>query len=249
MTTKTELEFSYEPLDFFEAPLSLSLKHGQLTVDHGKAVYLLTNPNDPIPCTLRQDVQQEVSNVLKLRQVVANKAFNLALPNATQYQADGRQNRVIQIGMAAEVATAGSLDMLMRDATGRVVHDSRAKRIESDTDFVASVLPKMKNPTLSKMVGSYCAAVADRKNELVHLYEIADAAKKLFDGIDTACSELGISKTEWRALTSLANSGEIRQGRHRGQQTQGNRDATAIELEEARGAAKHIIRAFAAKVQ
>jgi hypothetical protein len=129
------------------------------------------------------------------------------------------------------------------------MHDSRAERIKEDTAFVTSILPKMGHATVAKMLTSFCNAVDDPDDELVHLFEIAEAAKKAFCGEPAARSGLGLTKEEWDALARLSHKQTIRQGRHRGKETTGMRDATPDELEKARKTARKIMQSFAAKVQ
>ena len=247
-TTKTELDFSYEPADFFEAFTAVNGPNGQLTLDAGKAVYVLAVPTDPIPRALLHAVSEEISNVLKLRQMLVHKPFQLSGPSITQHQAEGGQNRVILVGVAEMVTASDGFDCTITDAAGNVIADTKAERLKAETDFLASLLPKMKHPTLAKMVDSYCGAVKDSADELIHLFEITEAADTHFDGDRKARSALGIGKSEWDAIDALANNKHILQGRHRGQQTQGMRDATREELDKARSVARRIIEIFASNL-
>jgi hypothetical protein len=90
--------------------------------------------------------------------------------------------------------------------------------------------------------------VADPDNELVHLYEIRDAAAKHYGGKAPALKALGIPQAEWNELDRLANAEPLREGRHRGKHNPGLRKATKEERTQARAIARSIIRAFAALV-
>jgi len=63
MTTKTELEWAYAPVDFFEAPTVLQLTHGQLSVNAGKAVLTLASPTDPLPRGLQDSIRLTICRI------------------------------------------------------------------------------------------------------------------------------------------------------------------------------------------
>ena len=161
MTTKTEFNFAYKPADFVEAPLTLPLRHGQLTMDNGKAIYVLNAPTNPVPDALRQQISKETSDVFKLRQMIIYKPFKLTGPNVTQFDADGREHKAVFLEGVSVLGLAGNLNMVVTDAKGNVTHDSRAERIQADTASITSILPKMGNSTLQAMVTSYCQAAED----------------------------------------------------------------------------------------
>jgi hypothetical protein len=75
MPTKTELEFNYEPPNYFEEAQYHRLSDGELRLDDGKAVVVLDAPTDPVPANLRARVLQEVEFVFKLRQLLDRRPF------------------------------------------------------------------------------------------------------------------------------------------------------------------------------
>jgi hypothetical protein len=103
-------------------------------------------------------------------------------------------------------------------------------------------------------VDSYVKAMQDPADELVHLFEIREAAWKHFGKKEAAVQKaFGIDKSKWRdfgwsELGRLANDAPLRQGRHRGKHANQLRDATPEELAEARTIARRFIEAFAATI-
>jgi hypothetical protein len=138
------------------------------------------------------------------------------------------------------------VDLVTTNASGEVIRDTRAERIAGHKRFIASLLPKMSNGTMRAMVDSYRNAIDDPANELVHLYEVRDAAREHFKDEEAARKALGISRNEWGDLGRLANDAPLKQGRHRGIHAPNLRDAASEELERARSVARKIIEAFAA---
>jgi hypothetical protein len=94
------------------------------------------------------------------------------------------------------------------------------------------------------MLAFYKAAINDPDNELVHLFDIWEALKTRFKGVNAAQTALAISDSERRKLGILANNDPLSQGRHRGKKVGELRDATETELEEARGIVRNMIEAY-----
>lgn len=248
MTVRTDLEWSYKPTDFFEAPLDISATYGRLVFETGSTTYTLSAPTDPVPKALLDDVEREVSNCLAVRQLLAHRPFAINGPRIVQHQTGGGRNAVAMVKVGAHtVSSIGHADVVTRDETGQVVRDTRAERIIADYEFISAVLPAaMKSAPLSAMLYSFGQAVRDPGNELIHLYEIRDAAVQHFGTKEAAKTALRISKAEWSVLDRLANEEPIREGRHRGRRMGDLRSATAGELRAARAVAKQIIGALAA---
>jgi len=95
------------------------------------------------------------------------------------------------------------------------------------------------------MLESYSRAVTDPEDELVHLYEIRDAAAKHFGNDQAAIKALGLNPSDWRDLGELANNAPLKEGRHRGRQSTARRAATEEELTRARVTGRQIIENFA----
>ena len=245
MPTKTELEFNYGPSDYFEAILSLSLTHGEARIENGKVLYTLNTAIDPVPETLRQHAFNEVLAAFKLRELLTRRAFTLLPPSVNQHGMDGSAGRTLYVSGIESVSAAGHFDVVVRDKKGEVTHDSRAERIRMHADFITSMLPKMKNARLRAMIDSYCRSVDDSANELVHLFEVLEAASEHFGGDANARKAVGVSDKDWSTLGRLANHEPLKQGRHRGAHAPGLRDATPDELERARKTVRSIIEGFA----
>lgn len=245
---QTTIEFTYEPADLFEEPTPVPVRHGQLTFDAGKALYVLTVPTEPVPDSTMTEVENEVSSALRVREILTHRASSLSTPTAKHNQASGGQSVAITPRSVSTTVVGGRPDVVIKEA-GKVVHDTRAARIKADSDFLASVSPKTGNPTVAKMLKSYAAAIRDPAKELSHLFEIVEAAEEICRGRSEAYGGLGFKKSEWDAITRLANDPQINQGRHTGKAIHSTRDVTETEIEKARQLARDIVRRYAAKVQ
>ena len=97
---------------------------------------------------------------------------------------------------------------------------------------------------LRSLVDSYQAAVHDRRNELIHLYEIRDALETRFGGQARARRDLRIDAADWKKLGELCNYPSIQQGRHRGLSNLPHRAATIEELMLCRNIALRMIESY-----
>jgi hypothetical protein len=249
VTASTDLEWSYEPTDFFEAPSTFTVDTGTLTIDSGKVSLHLNAPDHPVAAEIRERAISQVTAVFDARRLLLHRAYVIRGPDETHRDECGNRHISIQLEGAQLKLNGGSVDFTVTNAAGKVVSDSKADRITTQHEFVAKLAPKVaKSRLLRSLLRSYGVAVSDPGDELVHLYEMRDALSSHFGNEESARQALGITKPEWQQLGKLANAEPLREGRHRGRHIQGTRPATHEELEAARTAAKLLVIRFAATV-
>jgi hypothetical protein len=242
---KTELQFPYSPPDFFEAQYTIDTDEYTLTAENGLVRVTLRVPNDPIDSDLQNRVIKHVEGLFRIRQLLGHKPFKLNDPSAYQHHSGGTRSISVTAQGGEFLSLVGQCDFVVRDASGEITQDTKAERIQADTEFVNAVMPKLVNsPTLVALLESYNAAVNDPSNELVHLYEIRDALAKYYGGEVEARKKLGVSEKQWKWLGALANLALLQEGRHRGKHSK-RRRATPAELDEARKIVRGWIKAFA----
>lgn len=203
-------------------------------------------PQDPVPDALVKEIEDVIVSALSARMVLTHQDFKLEGVRIRQDRPDGSASTSVTLQGVALIATAGSVDVIQTDSTGRVVKDTRAERIATHQSFIALISNVgRKNPTLRQLMESYRAAVSDPKDELVHLYEIREALARHYVSEANALSQLGIAKSKWKRLGILSNVEPIRQSRHRGKHLPSIRPATSEEMNEARQIARELIENFA----
>lgn len=137
--------------------------------------------------------------------------------------------------MLAAQSAVGRFDVIVHDAAGNVVSDTKAERKTREDAFAQRAANKApKSPILRRVLASSRTAASDSANELVHLYEVRDALAEHYGGEKGARATLGIPASEWDRLGRLANDPAIAQGRHRGRKVGPQREATVDELTEVR---------------
>jgi hypothetical protein len=245
---RTEIEWMYEPRDLFEAPYWHSEAEFELLVDGGRALAALNTPTASVPEGLEQRVKVTLDCIFLVRQLQLHRKYTLHGPRTYQHS-DGRKNVSIRVGSAAVLVLGGQADVVVKDAAGNVVHDSRAERISRHKALLDSVTPKVgRSPALRSLLESYSRSVSDPDDELVHLYEIRDRLSAHYGGEQFARNALRITKNDWQRLGVLANVEPLAQGRHRGKHRGKQRTATEAELREVRDLVRSWILSFAGTI-
>lgn len=245
---RTELEWIYDPTDLFEAPYRHAGVDFDLLVDAGRAMATLSVPQEPVSPDVEECVRATIESVFLVRQLQIHRNYSLKGPTTYQHSA-GRKNISIRVGSAVVVGSVGHPDLIVTDAAGNIVRDSRAERIAEHVSVLDAVAPKLvRSGTLRSLLESYSRSVTDPYNELVYLYEIRDALSKHYGSERSAREALGISRGKWQRLGVLADVEPLEQGRHRGKHPMGRRAATENELNEARQLVHPWIMAFAQTV-
>jgi hypothetical protein len=244
---RTELVWSYEPVDLFEAEHRTTSGTYELRIKDGQAVATLLAPQNPVNDRLARVIAEDLEAIFLVRQLQSRRSYSLNGPTIHQHGPGGGTTIQVQSGDSA--TTEARADVLIRDQAGNVLADSKNERIAADAQMLDAIAPKVARSRLLRGILNSCSkAVTDSANELVHLYEVRDALATHYGGEQNARAALGISGAEWKRLGALANAEPLEQGRHRGEHVGGLRRATATELEEARGIVRKWITALAAVV-
>jgi len=246
---RTELEWEYQPGDFFEVAYRHAESEYDILVEGGRAVATLSVPQEPVDEQLENRIGAHLGAIFLVRQLEVHRTYTLKGPLAVYQHAGSRKNVAIRVGSASLVMFQGQVDAILRDAAGNILRDTKAERIAQHTALLDSVAPKLAlSSTLRGLLESYSRAVSDPSNEFFHLYEIRDTLVKYYGGEKKARPALGITRAEWQRLGFLANVEALEQGRHRGEHVAGRRNASDAELQEARGIVRNWISAFAQTV-
>lgn len=246
---KTILEWRYEPPTYFEAPVSRRSRDYDLAISDGVAMATLCCPKDPVPEPLRQEIESRIHNELLARQLLIHQKYTLHIPTIRQERSDGSSGVTVMMQGVACIAAVGTVDIVVKDAQGRITKDTKAERIAEHHKFIEAIAdPAQKHPPVRRLLLSYRAAVEDPNDEFVHLEEIREALKNHYGSVKKATRQLGVSDTKWRRFGNLTN-GPYLQGRHRGLHNTKCRPATLEELKEARCIASELIENFARTVK
>jgi hypothetical protein len=244
---RTDLAWTYQPTDFFEAPFHHDYGEWRLSINDGRVV--ASSAGGQPAETVENDILDVVKSVFRLRMMQCGKRFSLHEPASVTHFDGDNTHTVLRVNVAESVAVvAPRAELLITNArTGAILHDSKATRIAAEhAELNGSAAKAKQSSTLRRMLASFEAATNDRANALVHLFEVRDAIAKHFGKEDATKTALGISSSEWSTFGRLTNDEPLLEGRHRGKHSSGLRHATHEELATVRDLARDWIRKFAA---
>lgn len=238
---RTEVRWTYTPANLFETSYQTAIEDGDLLIADGTVTLTLKQPAPAPDRSLVERVESQIQDILNSMRVLNHCDYELYGPTIAQFRADGSTQRCDFQRVRRVVSkrrASWHVDVIQRGEDGNIIQDTKAERIEEQTQFVE--LAKKHSASdllLPRLLQSYGNAIKDPANELVHLYEIRDRLAKIQDRLE-------ITKTVWNRVGYLANKPPIKQGRHRGNQIANLRDATSAELQEARKHSQALIRAY-----
>jgi hypothetical protein len=241
------VEWSYKPEDYFEGPFEQDLGQYQLALESGRATATLSGESYDADPAIIDRIFDHVYALFLGAQVNDHKSFSISRSGRRMVRErdDGGRDVFLQAHMAGLLVTAGKVDLIVTDAAGNIIVDTKAERIRERGEIAQlAARYRLQDPTTASILDSYASAVREPDSELVRLYEIIDALRRRFGTEEKAIATLGLSGNKWKILRKLANSEPLNQGRHRGSHIGQLRDATSAELNEARSVAKLLIRTY-----
>lgn len=240
---KTVIEWTYEPVLYFEVPLTLEFADGEIDLQEGVARGVFSASH-----YRKRNFRDSAHDFLRSRflaqQVQVHKPFKLSVGIMSREHPDGRKDATAFIDtlvMRMEVKTP---DIVLRDKKGNIVTDTKAERIEKHKSFGGNAVQRFQHdPLLKRMFQSFDSAVNDSDNSLIHLYEIREAVMVAYENERVARNALGVSKPVWNLLKRRANHEPLREGRHRGKHNE-LRKMTNEELAQSIRTAQAIIEGY-----
>lgn len=239
-----EFKWTFTPAGLFEEPVDLMCEGRLVRVDLGQAIVQLELEGGQAVWELVGNAMHEsLLTQFLAAEVFGHEAFTLSMPAYTRIRPDGGRDIFMRLGCGSLRVGPARVDATVT-VSGVAIRDDRRDRIERRKYLAAKAGKHIGNGILDSVLRSYMAAVNDPGNELIHLYEIRDALGTLFGGETGAIKMLGISHSRWSVLGRLANNEPLREGRHRGQNPGGLRNATEGELNCARDIARSMVEGY-----
>src|SRR5205823_14243543 len=109
---KTELEWPYKPVDFFEVPYRRQTNDYVLVVDNGTVRVTLSAPSDPIDAALQSRITKSVEGLFRIRQLQMRRSFALDSVRIHQHHADGTKLTIMS-PFEATLPFSGNLDSVL----------------------------------------------------------------------------------------------------------------------------------------
>jgi hypothetical protein len=245
MSAVIMLEWKFLPPDYFEEPIEISRQDYTMTIADGQVQAKIDSTTFEANPDMRQQMHDALDNRFLGVQLFSHRSYELSRSTKTRVYPDGHRDIFIEPEPGRLVLSGGTVDIQIKDKTGKVIADSKRDRIENKKRLAELVsIHRPTDSLLASLLKSQAAAVRDPHNELIHLYEIRDAISARFCGESATRTALCIDSARWSRFGQLCNNEPLRQGRHRGKTSGILRDATEAELTEARAIARAMIEAY-----
>lgn len=239
------IEWAYSPSDFLEDIPSLTLGDHTVAFNGGAALVTLPLTAYQDNNTVREQLTAALQDVFEAVQAVRSEPYTLKGPSVICTDSEGRRGVTIVAESAVARTTAFPPDILIHDAAGNVIMDTKQERHDRIRRMAELAQKHRQTDAPARAIlSSYGAARRDPANALVHLYEIREALATHFGGEKAALTSLRVSRAKWKQFGALANDEPVMQGRHRGTHVGALRSATAEELEFAQAFARELIYAY-----
>jgi hypothetical protein len=243
MSTVYVLEWKFLPPDYFESPIEIRQDDYTMIIADGKIEAKIDSAVYESNPSMRYELHDELNSRFLGAQLLNDKEYELSRSAKTRLHPDGRKDIFLEVEPITIKVAVQPVDFLV-SREGKVVTDTKRDRIEKRKMLADLAAKHRRDKVLATILQSYDASKRDRKNELVHLFEILEALRLKLGGDKGVHSLLKIHDSDLDRLAILCNEEPLRQGRHRGKKYENLRDATKDELNDARKISADIIEAY-----
>jgi len=242
----TILEWTYEPLDFFEEPMDVEILSDSVHMEGGKVRGDFTKAESQMGSKFKNQAHAELERLFASQQIATGKKLRLSGAILIHELPDGIRVVYTSANMTGRATLTGRIEAITRDKDGNIISETRADRLEEQRKFrekVARCIADFPEPGQNILAMQACLQKSfdDEINCFLYLYEIRDRLETIFGNQRKAKRFLG--ETDWRKLGELANDPTSAASRHRGRATD-HRPPSPSTLREGREAARHLIVAY-----
>lgn len=243
-TIRTKIVWTYSPKDFFESNFNHTNCTGRVEINNGDIIVELNTSEDPVSAKTLKDVNDLITNIFNITQLLKNETYLLNNPIIRQEKPEGKKPTLMTF-LSDTVILRDQIDFKIAIEDGNIVIDTKEKRINEHKRLTEIILNKSREHPLSEgLLNIFNSAMNEPSNELVRLFEIKEALKKYFGNEKNAISRLGVSRKRWNELGKICNDLPLKEGRHAGFHIDSLRKATKEELKMARNITRDLIISF-----
>ena len=242
-TEKVVLEWKYTPPDFLRAPFARNNDNYEIEIDNGQIRSTTSSEFYDSDENARIIIHKEIIDLFLGAQTTGFKSFKISKPTVSRTGPDDRLNfTVFLTPLVSHGVLSDKIELIVKNKNGNIIEDSKSNRIKAERCFAELAAKHNKTDKIARSIlNSFNNAVNDPPNEFIHLFEILESLCRRFDNEKKLRDVLGISRNRIRQLRILSNTEPLLQGRHRGRNIDGLRDATNQERDEARSIARELI--------
>lgn len=242
--SKTVLEWCYEPDGFFEEGFEFELPEGKVSAAKGRVKGVFGSDYYDQGRKFREYAHARIADVFMAQQVQVHHEFELSEASMMRLHKDGRREVMAFPETIRIKVSLGCGDLVVRNADGEIVQDTRAERLQKQEAFRSKVVSLAQDDlALKRMLQIFRTALSDTDNLLIHLYEVREALVSEYGGEANVMKALNVSLIDWKWFGRLANNEPVKEGRHRGKH-QELRPATSLEKERSIAFVQALVEAY-----
>ena len=129
------LEGAYSPTDYLEEPVTLERPGYTTTIKEGRIEVAFHDP-EPLPdFNLQNAISREVSQVFQAQMILTAKPWEMTGLTLKRRYPDGTADVWVNASSVLAVASVGGISVVIKDADGNVIKDTRAERLTEHRAF------------------------------------------------------------------------------------------------------------------
>lgn len=180
MKDAVQFSWEYSPTNFFEEEISVDLGSYSFTINNG----LVTIHIDSILFeeqgeSVLGSINNKIETYFTSAQVLNHRKYQLNNRAYVQHHLDGRKNMTI-VPEPCVCHVSVSADIIIGDAQGKVIYDSRQERLDQQRRFAELSIKFSSDKIVQSLLSSYNSSVNDASNELIYLYQIRESLLSFF---------------------------------------------------------------------
>ena len=244
-----EFGWTFEPTNYLdEMPIDEHGECSEITCKAGSITARVQIDKPGASEHARDALHEWILNKFRARQLISGGNYKIEPPTRRVIHHDGRVDYTLFVDSIGHLQFIGSqVDLIVRDANGNVISDTRADRQAHVRKLGAGLDRHADDALVKQILASIKGSHDDPDDALVHLFEVCDALSKRFGGEARALKELRFQKRRWNELARLANDEPIKEGRHRGKHSP-LKPASSDQLRVAREVARELLEAYLAYI-
>ena len=244
MKDPVQISWEYSPTNFFEEEISVDLGSYTFTINNGLVtIHLDSTLFEEHGESVLGSINRKIETYFTGAQIFNQRKYQLNYRAYVQHHPDGRKDMTI-VAEPCVCHASISADIVIGDAQGKVIFDSKQERLRQQRKFAELSLKFNSDNIVQSLLSSYSSSVNDPSNELIYLYEIRESLLSFFGKPNILRKYLNITKRDWDRFGYLTNNAPLYEGRHRGKNPGSLRKATSSELDETRSFSRVLILSY-----
>jgi hypothetical protein len=138
------IQWDYAPADYFPAEVSFETDGATLKIHNGKIAATLKVPGEAPNERFVTSIRDSVEDVFIARQLKSLKEFQIQGYSIQRTSADGKKHTSVFLQAGSFAFSGSEAHMIVREATGKIIGDSRADQVNEPCNLRLLFQPGIK---------------------------------------------------------------------------------------------------------